>query len=380
MKRECCIILILAAVAFGCANKGGKFGDIEPNNTIEEAHPVKFVEPFPVTIDPVGDQDWFKAEIKEPGYLKVQASNIPQGLALEAAFGLYQEWEGKKEKRLRNWHKLPDALPVSKEGTYYFVVGDDYNDKSSQKSFQLKVDFLKEFDFQEPNDTPQEAKPVEIGKEITLAVYPVGDQDWLKVTAPGQGYLVVYSKGVPEGIVPEVRYSGYDEWAEPKVKGIRDWRKLPDGCFIPKAGEYYILLQDQWNDGCSETPFTIKIDYLEEMDIREPNNDFKDAKEIKRGDTLRVALFPTGDVDYFKIKNAKGKKLSFLAKDVPEGIAPEMQLYKIDPNNAEKLKECGAWQKLPAQFEIEENQEYYVLLHEQWNDAGSPKTFLLKVE
>ena len=121
-------VFLLALIS--CSSGGGG-GDREPNNTIEEAVEITLGEVFEISIDPQGDYDYFKTEIPEQGYLKIQATGIPEGLTLQVRFSVYQEWEGEKIKWLRGWSRLPDALFITEPGTYYFVIHDDYDDKVS---------------------------------------------------------------------------------------------------------------------------------------------------------------------------------------------------------------------------------------------------------
>lgn len=381
MKKFCCM-LILTAVVFlmidGCGGAGGG-SDKEPNNSIEEAVEINLDETFPITINPKGDVDWFKVELPEQGYFKVQVGECPEELELEVSFALYKEWEGEKEDRIRGWNRLPDAVPVTEAGTYYFAIKDNYDDASSKKAAQIKTTFLKEFDPYEPNNTPEEAKSVEIGSVVNPAIYPVGDVDWLKVNLDEQGYLVLKSNNVPEAIVPEVSYMIYDEWADSKVEELRGWKRFPDACFIPDSGEYLIKLHDDYDDAASEKQFDLKIEFLEEMDKAEPNDKFNNAKAINRGDTLTLAIFPEGDKDYYKIKTSEGKSLKFLAKDFSK-VVPEIKLMVLDEEDPNKLKEASEWKRTPADFEVEANKEYFVLLHDDYDDEGSPEAFQLIVE
>ena len=105
-----------------CSTKGG---DKEPNNSIDQAIAINLDEQFTIKINPKGDVDWFKVDVPEQGYLKVQANQVPEEIGLEIAFAKLQEWEGKKQKTIRGWHKLPDALFIEEAGTYYFVLQDD---------------------------------------------------------------------------------------------------------------------------------------------------------------------------------------------------------------------------------------------------------------
>jgi len=383
MKRFGCLfvlLLIFLSWISGCGGKGGGgVGDKEPNNSIEEAGEITLDESFPMKINPKGDVDWFKVGLSEQGYLKVQAGECPEELNLEISFALYKEWEGEKENKIRGWNRLPDAMFIPGGGTYYFVVKDDYDDASSEKAIQIKASFLKEFDPFEPNNTPEEAKLVESGSIVKPAVYPIGDVDWLKVKLEGQGYLVLKTNNVPEEIIPEASYMLYNEWADPKVKEIRSWGKFPNACFISDSGEYFIKLHDDYDDALSETPYDLKIEFLEEMDKNEPNDKFGNAKSINRGDTLTLAILPVGDRDYYKIKTTESENLKFMAKGFSE-IVPEIKLMVLDENNPNALREASAWKRLPADFEVEGDKEYFVLLHDDYDDAGSPEVFQLIVE
>lgn len=382
MRRSVCLLVLLLIVLSwigGCGGKGGG-GDKEPNNSVEEAGEITLDESFPIKINPTGDVDWFKVGLSEQGYLNVRAGECPEELNLEVAFALYKEWEGEKEERIRGWNRLPDAVFIPQGGTYYFAVKDDYDDTSSGQSIQIKASFLKEFDPFEPNDKPEEAKLVEAGSIVKPAVYPTGDVDWLKVKLENQGYLFLKSNNVPEGIIPEASNFLFDEWADPKVKEIRSWKKFPNACFIPDSGEYLIKLHDDYDDAASETPYDLKIEFLEQMDKNEPNDEFINARSANRGDTLTLAIFPAGDRDYYKVKTADAQNLKFLAKGFSNDIIPEIKLMVLDENNPDALKEASAWKRLPADFEVEANKEYFVLLHDDYDDAGSPGAFQLIIE
>ncbi|MCK4663625.1 MAG: hypothetical protein KAT68_12215 [Bacteroidales bacterium] len=366
------IILIAFILLNSCGSPSG--GDNEPNNTIEQAVEITLGKAFSSSINPLGDYDWFKTEISEQGYLKVSGNEIPEGLTIEIAYFLYQEWEGEKQKRVRGWRELPNALFIAEKGTYYFALHDNYDDQFSEQAFKIKVDFLKEFDPTEPNNNPKEAKQIEFDSDLIVATYPVGDYDFLKVKAEKQGYITVKSKDVPEGITPEVKFCTFDEWSEPKLKTIRNWNELPTACFIPEAGEYYLIFHDNYDDACSENPYKLKISFLDEMDIYEPNDNFNLAKEINIGDTISPAIFPKGDNDYFKLNMAESGKIKFLVKDF-ENITPEIRLFVINEDNPNELKDYSDWKEIPAEFDVEGEKEYYILLHDNYDDQCSPNVF-----
>lgn len=372
------LLLVGTVWIAGCEGKKGQ-GDKEPNNSIEKAGEINLDESFPIKIHPKGDVDWFKVDLPEQGYLQIQVGEYPEELKPEVAFALYQEWEEKKENRIRGWNYLPDAVPIPEQGSYYFALKDDYDDASSEEAFQIKATFLKEFDPYEPNDTPEEAKLIKVGSVIKPAIYPVKDVDWFKVSLDEQGYLILKTNNVPREITPEVSYYVYDEWSDPKVERLRNWSKLPDACFIPDSGDYLIQLQDDYNDACSENPFDLKIEFLAEMDKAEPNDEFSDAKSINRGDTLSLAVFPRGDRDYYKINTGELENLKIKGKGFSK-IVPEIKLQVLDEDNLTKLNDASRWKKLPAEFEVEKNKEYFIVIHDDYDDESSPEVFQLIVE
>ena len=370
-------LLAILFLSLTCCGGGGTSKEKEPNNSIDLANEIALGKPFEIKITPVKDIDWFKVDLTEQGYLKVQASQVPEGLVLEVGYALFQEWEGSKVKWLKKWHKLPNALFIPEAGTYYFAILDDYNDRESKEPIQIKVDFIPEFDAGEPNNSPDVATAIEFGTTVKPAIFPTGDIDWYKVNVTKQGYILVKFKDVPQGIVPDIYYATYDEWAKPKIQKIRNWHKLPDACAVTEPGEYYIPLIDDYNDRSSETPFSFLVEFLDEMDINEPNNDFKTAKSVSRGDTLKLAIFPQGDNDYYKLKIETGNKIKFMAKDYT-GIVPEIRLYTLNEND--KLKVASSWKRLPAEADVIPGTEYYLLIHDDYGDRGSQQVFEFRIE
>ncbi|HSH51828.1 MAG TPA: hypothetical protein VK982_08925, partial [Bacteroidales bacterium] len=357
---------------------GKQIGDNEPNNTIEEASDAKFGEEFSLTIDPVGDVDWFKVNVQKQGYIQVQSANKVKGVQLEVSFAKYQEWDEKKAKRIRGWRPVPDALFVQEQGDYYLVLKDKWDDGASKEEFLIKIDFLDEFDPTEPNNSIQEAKLITFDEQFLAGIYPVGDKDWFKVNVPAQGYIEVVAKNIPKGINPEVRFAIFDEWSDPQVKIIRAWEEIPDACFVPDSGEYYIEMHDAWDDNAIAQAFDLKVSFIPEFDLFEPNNSVENARMIDLGSTHEIAIFPKGDKDYFKFI-APDDKVKVSAKDY-KGVQPEIKLLSESPDNEGKYITELKWTKLPVEIDVEKEKEYILVIHDAWDDNASKKTFQLKVE
>jgi hypothetical protein len=367
------IPVVLLLTLTGCKN----IGDKEPNNTIDKASLVTLGKPFHIKINPKGDLDWLKVNVPGPGYIRIQSKTIPKGMQLDVAFARYEEWENEKEHWLRKWHRVPDALRIAKAGSYYLLVHDAYDDGASTQDIELLVSFLPEFDMHEPNNHPENAVMLESNANIRLAVYPEGDVDWFRVKVSTQGYISLKVKEVPASIRVDAYYGIYDEWKKTEVRLLRGWHTLPDAVAVTGSVEYLICLHDSYDDNSAPQLFDLKVEFLAEMDPSEPNDNFMNAKIVSAGDKCMMAIYPQGDLDYYKIKIKKGNKLRIWADKVSD-VKAEAMLSIISPNDSNKLKGTSPWKILPAEFDVKPSQEYYILIHDNYDDVGNPQPFMVK--
>lgn len=377
MKKILSILSIFYTFFFIVSCSGGG-ADKEPNNEIQEASVATYDEPFEIKIDPVGDVDWFKVDVPKQGYLSVQANNIDEALSLEVRFAQYQEWEGEKEKDLTDWLETPAVLHVVEPGTYYFVIADNYNDASSTNPISVKVNFTEEMDEFEVNDNFDNAKAVENGQVLKLFIYPKADQDWFMYKADKKGYLKVMNSNSVDDINPEVKFLKLDQTTN-KTEEITGWMDLPAACFISEPENVYILVHDDYDDNGKSEALEFKFEFVDNFDLTEPNDEYQKAAEVKRKDTLNVAIFPIGDNDYYKIKIEEGAKIKLRGKDWDEAITPELKLYSLD-TVAYELKEISEWEKLPTEFDVVKGETYYIRIHDDYDDKGSEKPFKIIIE
>lgn len=377
-NRVSVVLLIVVLLSWTACSDEGSDSE-EPNNTIEEAKEMDLDKEQIFTIQPKGDQDWFKAEIPEEGYLKVAANNVPKGFDLVFRVALHQEWEGKTEKFISKHRSVPGAVMLTEGGEYYVLLTKSYNDAESEQEMQLKIIHLPQFDKTEPNNRPKEAAEAKLGEEFKMAVFPKGDKDFYKFTAEEEGYIRLMSKNVPDNIKPVCKTYLYDEWSDPKLKEITGWLEFPCAFYVPEAGEYYVEITDDYNDASSEDLFDIRSEFLVQNDTLESNDKFEKAAEFSFGDTLQMAIFPKGDGDFYKFVSGDKTALKLSAKDV-EGINLRVRMYAINPDDAGKLKSVSSWEALPHEFELEPEKQYYLKFEDDYNDAASYKLFKVLAE
>lgn len=373
------LLVFILSVFFSLTSCGGssiKNIDKEPNNKIEEAVAIKLdTVPFSTTIQEKGDYDWYKIEIPAQGYFSIMASKIPEGVVPEVKFAVYQEWEENKVKDISDWSQFPAIVHFPEKGTYYFQIHDDYDDAFSKDPIILKTEFDKEFDKYEMNDKIEQAQITNFDQSLIFYIYPKNDYDWFKIPLDGKdGYIKVMLKETNEDVNPEIKFVQLNEWGENKIKDLSGWNAFPSALLLPKEGDLYFEIDDDYNDACSKEAFTLKIEFIPQMDNFEPNNDFKTAKEVAIGDTLSIAIFPKNDQDWFKINSAEADSLKFMAKDWDESINPEIKLYTLNEETNE-VKKFSGWENFPHTFGVEANTTYYFAIDDDYGDAASEKPF-----
>jgi len=383
MKKVTFILLSISFVfIISCSKYSSvKNKDKEPNNHIEKAVQLNLdTIPFNTIIQEKGDVDWFKVNIPSQGYYRIMASSIPQNVKPEVRFALYQEWEGSKEKPISNWLRLPLAFHVAKAGTYYFKIHDDYDDAFSKNPIVLKTMFTKEFDKNEMNDVSKNATLTSFNQTLNFNIYPKGDYDWFKIgTENKKGYLKAMIKENYSNVKPKIKFVQYNEWDSNKITNLTGWLKFPAAVLLPPKGDVYYVIHDDYNDAATTKPYSLKLEYINQMDNEEPNNNYKTAKEASVGDTLHIALFPKGDIDFYKIKTNQGKTLKFLAKDWDNAIHPQVVMYSLN-EDTNKLNRISEWEYFPHSFNVNANTVYYFSVLDDYNDAASDKTFVVIIK
>src|SRR5699024_4667640 len=82
-------------------------------------------------------------------------------------------------------------------------------------------------DIGEPNNSILESGMLESGKSYTMKIDSVGDIDWYSVPVPGQGYLNISTKTVPDNLNLRLRFAEKQEWEPEKQKWTTGWSDIP---------------------------------------------------------------------------------------------------------------------------------------------------------
>lgn len=229
-----------------------EFDKYEPNDEPDLAHEIKSGEIIHSAFFPNTDQDWFKISVDSTGYLMLRARKVPDGININARYA-WKESEFDEVKYLGKWQNLPAALQVTKPGTYYVVLIDDYNDAMSEDPAEWKIDFIPEMDFNEPNNSFEEAHQIAIGDTIEGKIFPVGDVDFYKFHSNKPQTIQLTGKS-PSEITLNVRLHIQEEMG---TETVGKWQKLPVKLDLQGDKNYFIEVIDDYNDAYSVESYTI---------------------------------------------------------------------------------------------------------------------------
>ncbi len=369
-------LFLLFIVLFSC---GGNNQLHDLDNTIEDAVPINPGATVEVKVNHEGNQNWFKVDAPGQGYLRVSVQNDPEDVNLTCYFAHYEEWEGKKENRISGYLGLP-AIVKAEEGTFYFVIKDRYDKGYSDEVIPMKVEFIEEFDPHEVNDQPQDARLLEVNSSFETAVFPAGDVNWFKVQADTAGIIRLMAREIPGDMNLVARFYEYDEWASPEGERISDQLSVPCGFAVHQRGEYYFTLKDRYDNKYARELIPMRVDFEKQIDPFEPNNTFQEAKELDEGQVIDIAIYPKGDVDYFKITPAAGGTLSIKPRGAPQDLNLVSRLLLSDPDDPSSLINYSGIETLPARFEVEGGREYYFYIKDRYDQSYQNQLFEVMVD
>jgi|GEM_PF-903915 len=164
----------------------------------------------------------------------------------------------------------------------------------------------------EPNDEPEDAGLVALGKPFEIAFEQEGDWDHVRVNAPDAGYLRVDVDGVPEDFALRFRF------ADASGKTLQE-SEHSNALRVGK-GTYIVGLRPQWGETLPE-PFRVTVSFTGEIDAFEPNNEPGSAKPMELGEVFDYAIYPRYDRDLFKVTVPGPGYLRIVHIEPVEGMA-----------------------------------------------------------
>ncbi|ADG83165.1 S8 family serine peptidase [Thermincola potens] len=347
------------------------------NNRQEDAQDIKSGRPVTQKLDYGADEDWYRISVPDRASLQFElqpAGKVTPAIEIYSeqgemlnAFNSMEE-AGDADAGFDAWGLFPKPDSNVKVGeAVYGIIGDlpagDYffrvfgnHNRWSQELYTLTAQILEKNelvpDMWERNDTLEDAKKVELGRKVSAAINPCGDEDWYKVyVMPGNIYKI--DTEVPAGLDLAVEVIGEppaDGFAGDKGTEEDLWDngqhadqiidaggqgKNETGTFKPyieQAGYYYLRVYDKTN-GAVNSPYTLQVtEYNPPKDRYEPNESEKDARPIELGSQVEANFSGAEDRDWYQFEVSKTGIVIFDWQAVTT-LIPDITIYdeKMEP-------------------------------------------------
>jgi len=186
----------------------------------------------------------------------------------------------------------------------------------------------------EPNNSFGMAQPLEANAEVSVAIAPAGDNDWVRFLVMQGGRLTVQAPKTPPEIDLAVRLvnANGDEVAY-WIVAPRPGGELLAEYDLARPGVYFLQFADSNNDATAAATFSVTLGFEPVADLHEPNDRIDLAKHIALDGTFPINLLPRGEHDFFKLTAPSPGSLIVSMTDAPKTIDAAFRL--LDGNGTE---------------------------------------------
>jgi len=171
-------------------------------------------------------------------------------------------------------------------------------------------------DSHEPNDALGDATAITFNKTVIGDIFPAGDVDDYKFHVNSSGILQVKIEGVPGDMRTSIELYGKNfNWIRTKdASNAGD--KITLEIDITQPGWYYIKIRDLAGIAHNEK-YSFKVLFEPVVDTKEPESGLGDATEIQFNQTVSGYIFPSGDLDHYKVYVTSSGILQVKIEGVP---------------------------------------------------------------
>lgn len=313
------------------------------NDRSSRPRDVKVSNSIPVRLYPTGEVDFLRVNPGKRGYISVDAPDAPEGLNL--------------------WPELADAsgnslglgsghTPIG--GPVTIRVADRWSAFGSLEPFNLRVRFVPEMDFAEPNNIPEEAVETRFGAWHEAAIMPQGDTDFFRIKATEPGYLQIRAYDPPEF---NLLWEMFDTTSN---------LSIADGWIMPiPEGEFYLRLTAEDETQFSEKPFRFQIVWRAVERITPRHSDIDEAVEVAAGKSTRIRIAAAGEEDHLAVRVDRPSIVWFHGK-LPPGLDALFQTKGGRQGNPLWLRDDRGM--ISASF-FEQNKNYTIDSATVWTDV-----------
>ena len=317
--------------------------EVEPNGSFITADTIEVNNTISATINPVGDDDYFKFNIPEPGVIVLDVITVPGNIDLNGVIA------NPDQQNIRTNYDANDGVGYTlivstcEIGFHYvkFEDGGIGGNDTSETPYTFSIDYFP-FSESDPyecnNESINQAKPIVIGDTIGALIAPWfgdyledKDKDYYKFNVSEPGMIRLKMINVPPNMFLD--YYIYNN-SQIEIKnyyysndlGINKWISTCE------TGDHYLYFKAHSNGDYSyQDQYEFAIDFFpfSEYDSLECSNDnFSTASEIYLCNPVSAVIAPwfddhvtqsdqIRDIDHYKMYLESGQEYCFSLNPVP---------------------------------------------------------------
>ncbi len=239
---------------------------------------------------PSGDEDWYLASVPDGSeLLSVELSSSSNRSPIEPTYAVWSRNGSEAIDVVAAPH--PDDVGNALSDTHcvgagdYFVEVRDQGDNAQDRRnpYRLQTVASPQPDQNEPNASREEATAASMDP-IEGYVACTGDEDWFVADVAVGEVIQARLRMDPTGIVPRLRIEAADGEqlaAASNESAVNDPTDLLLSRVVPEAGRYYVIVSDEGDRRSDrETPYSLEIATLTDLDGNEPNDNARDATPL----------------------------------------------------------------------------------------------------
>ena len=322
----------------------------EVNDNWNTATALAFDAPVEFTLNGENDEDWFKFVTTTANALVyLSFRGFDTDYSNEIRYYVYDPATGGYDSDYLAYQAInmthSTAITFANTGIHYIRIdlgGDPVENPLTMTITGGVIDNC------EPNDTWQEATPLNLSVAQPFKIPATSDVDWFQFTVDEPNMTVAMTFDIPSG--GQVRYDLYAGedlamYGENSASRLDDQSTIRNGqhtyyYMLPDAGTYYLRVDDYSSDIFSDDA---TITYtLVPPDNNERNNTWKTATALNLGKATSFTLPADNDADYFKFEATEDNQTVELTFTIPSGGAIYCYLYagadyEIYGDNADRI-------------------------------------------
>lgn len=311
-SRKILIWCLTPFLIAGC----GPSREAEPNDSFQQASPLKAGRSAKGKIMSPKDEDWYRLDVKRAGTLSARIGGIRE---VDFVLALLDKDRAPLKKVDETVGGGDEALLDAglKPGVYYLVVSNkNESGANPEQDYELATKLDAERGFEaEPNDNALQATPIEASGALRGHYWPAanllseepeaGEEDWFAVDVKGEG-LFLLNVDVSEVRNVDALLEVYDangyKLKDLDAGGVGEGESLRS-FGVRGPGRFQLRLRAKHKgSGNAELPYDLMTELLpyQGMVEFEPNEQRADATPLSQ-ESISGTISPAGDVDWYKV-------------------------------------------------------------------------------